>query len=455
MCVTKDVLQRLRDLKGEHVLLVGEPFVDEYIYGSVKRFSRAAPVPVVNEETREWEFGGAANIAANFSAIGVDTRLVGLLGSSDREGSFLINLLERRDIRTDGIVRSNVHRTARKTRVMGEGHQMLRIDCEDFEPISRHDRLEFYKKIDECAKKAMVVAIADFAQRTVDVSIIQYVLKVAREKNISVIATPRGPEFAKYSGVDYLKLNRFAYADCARQLGLEPSASISKNGVAICEKLSCTGVFITLGGDGIHYVSKTEECVARGFKHEVYEATGAGGVAFSYIASSLAAGLTVREAIHIANNAASISVRHKKSYPVSLDELEFCGCEGVGRHTKVFRKWATVKRVLGYFKNRNKRVVFTTVNIVDAGHGIIEILERARSHGDVLVVALGGDGTTEERERSGKLLSALECVDFMGYLDHHSEKEVANYLCPDVCADETGGVNKRFVVTCGAVRAQL
>ena len=100
-----------------------------------------------------------------------------------------------------------------------------------------------------------------------------------------------------------------------------------------------------------------------------------------------------------------------------------------------------------------KKVVFTNgcFDVLHPGH--IDVLTRARSLGDALVVAINGDQSVKrlkgplrpifpENER-GELLSALDVVDFVCTFDEDTPLEAILEIRPDVLvkgADWTGNI---------------
>ena len=85
--------------------VVGDVMVDRFIEGRVTRISPEAPVPVVRVE-EEWRApGGAANVAANVTALGAGCDLIGCIGD-DAAGASLVDELERQGIGGSGLVRT-------------------------------------------------------------------------------------------------------------------------------------------------------------------------------------------------------------------------------------------------------------------------------------------------------------------------------------------------------------
>lgn len=113
------------DFSGTAILVVGDVMLDRYLAGEVARISPEAPVPVVRL-ARRWSVpGGAGNVARNLSRLGVDARLAGLVGD-DAEGRALREAVSGEGI-GDGLTVSRDRSTTSKTRVLGQGQQLLRL----------------------------------------------------------------------------------------------------------------------------------------------------------------------------------------------------------------------------------------------------------------------------------------------------------------------------------------
>src|ERR1043166_1901157 len=79
------------------VLVVGDIMLDRYWWGSVKRISPEAPVPVVDLQESTFAPGGAANVAANIAGLGGTSFLVGVIGT-DHDADTLTTLLADRNV---------------------------------------------------------------------------------------------------------------------------------------------------------------------------------------------------------------------------------------------------------------------------------------------------------------------------------------------------------------------
>src|SRR5215831_1208117 len=67
----------------QHVLVLGDAILDEYLYGDCSRISPEAPVPILRVSKMRRVLGGAANTAANIVSLGGRATLVALVGQDD------------------------------------------------------------------------------------------------------------------------------------------------------------------------------------------------------------------------------------------------------------------------------------------------------------------------------------------------------------------------------------
>ncbi len=108
---------------------------------------------------------------------------------------------------------------------------------------------------------------------------------------------------------------------------------------------------------------------------------------------------------------------------------------------KVITRDAVVSLRAGW-KREGKRVVFTNgvFNLLTPGH--VRLLEKAKAHGDILIVAINSDASARrikgqdrylvpESERA-EILSALEAVDVVTVFEEDTPLEIIQDVLPDV-----------------------
>lgn len=93
-------------------------------------------------------------------------------------------------------------------------------------------------------------------------------------------------------------------------------------------------------------------------------------------------------------------------------------------------------------KEKNKKLVFTNgcFDILHAGH--VDYLNKARSMGDAMIVALNSDSSVKRikgelrpivnQEERAFIISNLKCVDYVTFFDEDTPKEIIDKIIPDI-----------------------
>ncbi|SMP11510.1 rfaE bifunctional protein, domain II [Desulfurobacterium pacificum] len=109
---------------------------------------------------------------------------------------------------------------------------------------------------------------------------------------------------------------------------------------------------------------------------------------------------------------------------------------------KVIKSIEELKTLVENLKDEGKTIVFTNgcFDILHAGH--VDYLEKAKSFGDVLIVGVNSDSSIKrikgekrpinKQEHRVKVLSALNCVDYVIVFDEDTPIEVIKAVKPDV-----------------------
>ena len=79
------------------IKIIGDVMLDSWIEGDCDRVSPEAPVIVLKEKTKDFNVGGAGNLALNLSNLGTDTWLYGAVGK-DIAGHKIIEILLQNNI---------------------------------------------------------------------------------------------------------------------------------------------------------------------------------------------------------------------------------------------------------------------------------------------------------------------------------------------------------------------
>ena len=125
----QDVVSRFSQCRA---LVIGDVMLDEYLSGEASRLSPEAPVPILRVVDSRYVLGGAGNTAANLVSLGARVTMLCLLGR-DMTGDRLARRAAGLGIEL--VTLDDGRPTPRKTRVVGQQQQMVRLDYEDTHPI--------------------------------------------------------------------------------------------------------------------------------------------------------------------------------------------------------------------------------------------------------------------------------------------------------------------------------
>jgi D-glycero-beta-D-manno-heptose-7-phosphate kinase len=194
--------------KDFNVLIVGDVMIDHYLYGKVNRISPEAPVPIVELQRTEERLGGAANVALNIKALGAMPYLFSVIGN-DTEGDTFLDLLEKHNIPTQGLLQSETRQTTVKTRIMAGTHQMLRLDSEMKTDLTEKDCHELLRKVHSLLEKKKIHAIIlqDYNKGVLSLPVIQRMILHATKRNIPTAVDPKKNNFFEYKQATLFKPN--------------------------------------------------------------------------------------------------------------------------------------------------------------------------------------------------------------------------------------------------------
>ncbi len=297
------------------VLVVGDAMLDRYWFGAVERISPEAPVPVVRvHPAKEQErLGGAANVAWNVKALGAQARLLTAIGD-DEHGNRLEALLEKSGI--ESLFKRDPRLTTTvKLRVIGRSQQLLRVD---FEEEPDHEVLDDMRAPYENAlASADAVLFSDYGKG--GLTHIPTMIQAARSAGRAVLVDPKGSDYGRYRGATVITPNRNELAQVIGAWGSE--AQLRERAHALRISLALDALLLTRSEDGMTLFDDAGQLDIPAEAREVFDVTGAGDTVIATLSAMLACGLSLREALPIANRAGGIVVGKFGTASVSYDEL--------------------------------------------------------------------------------------------------------------------------------------
>jgi rfaE bifunctional protein kinase chain/domain len=304
----------------KRVIVIGDAVADQFLEGTISRFSREAPVFILRHDETSTFPGGAGNAAANAAALGANVALIGFAGD-DLNGKELRSSLTSRGIDTSGLIDLPGVRTVTKLRILA-GHayavrqQVIRVDYEGAADVGTGDRTELIEKLRAAADSADAIILSDYGYGVVSPEVFEEAKQISNSRAIPLIVDSRH-RLAEFAGATTATPNReeveqilgenFTPDDCSRlreQLGLE-------------------ALLVTNGNQGMTLFEPGKQPItipAVGARQPV-DVTGAGDTVIATYAIGLAAGLTFSEAADVANYAGGLVVMKKGTATISLDEL--------------------------------------------------------------------------------------------------------------------------------------
>src|SRR5476651_1870879 len=214
-----NLTDKLRSIQTEQrkpsILVIGDLMIDHYIWGGATRLSPEAPVPIVNVKNESTTLGGAGNVVQNLVALGANVTIAGVIGD-DSAGIQLIEILEMEGVKTNTIIKDKTRPTTVKTRVLVGSHQLVRVDREVTDPVSKELADELADKLSDCIDSADIVIFSDYNKGLFSPVLTQRLIKIANDHQKKVIIDPKGLNYEKYKGAYIIKPNRKELAEAAK-----------------------------------------------------------------------------------------------------------------------------------------------------------------------------------------------------------------------------------------------
>jgi len=303
------------ELDKAKILVVGDVMLDRYWYGEVNRISPEAPVPIVKIDTgRSKETpGGAANVAMNAAALGANVALLSVVGD-DEPGRRLAELLDKAG------VNAYLHRDAEisttvKLRVIGAHQQMLRVD---FETAPSHEvLLDKLADFGHMIADRNVIILSDYGKG--GLAHIASMIEVARARGKTVLVDPKGDDYSRYRGATVVTPNRSELQAVVGRWKSEDE--LTAKAQALREKLGLAALLVTRSEEGMTLFERDRRSHEPARAREVFDVSGAGDTVIATLGVMLGAGMPLRDAMSVANQAGGIVVGKLGTAVVQPEEL--------------------------------------------------------------------------------------------------------------------------------------
>ena len=439
--IYSDVLTICDRAHDVSILCIGDVMLDRFVYGRVERVSPEAPIPVMLLKSTTTMLGAAGNVARNVSSLGASSRLLSVAGQDD-EAAELISIIASEADLDGNVVQDPDRRTTLKVRYVASNQQLLRVDSEDFTPLSGALEDQLCSLIETHASEADVILLSDYAKGVVTQGVISACVTASEQHQIPLIVDPKGIDFARYGAVTLLKPN---LSELASALGtkLLSDADVENGLHRMLETIPARSLLVTRSDKGLSYLERGNDVVHfPAEKREVYDVSGAGDTSLAALGIALGTGSTLRTASKYALLAAGIAVGKAGTAVVSDEEIRAELARYRLRGGAGSRSADDPATRIEAWRREGLRVGFTNgcFDILHAGH--LSLLEFAASHCDRLIVGLNSDASVSRlkgpsrpvnsEDDRARLLSGMKPVDLVMGFDEDTPFNLISQIIPDV-----------------------
>jgi rfaE bifunctional protein kinase chain/domain len=305
--ISRDILSKAS------VLVVGDVMLDRYWFGAVDRISPEAPVPVVRVTREEERSGGAANVAYNVVTLGAQASLLTVVGN-DEASHKLEALVADTGIRTY-FGRDTDLKTTVKLRVIGRQQQLLRLDFENTPKteVLASQTATFAQLLPGHA----AVLFSDYGKG--GLAHVSDMIARAVAAGKPILIDPKGVDYSRYKNASIITPNR---TELQQVIGPWLDESELQTKVQnLRQQLGLQAVLLTRSEEGMTLFDDQGQLSVTAMAREVFDVTGAGDTVIATMAALIAAGMSMRDALPLANRAAGLVVGKFGTATVSYEEL--------------------------------------------------------------------------------------------------------------------------------------
>jgi rfaE bifunctional protein kinase chain/domain len=305
-------------MSNYNVLVIGDIMLDHYIFGKCERISPEAPVPIVFWEKEESSLGGAANLARNLVSLGVNTKVISVIGDDDIGKQ--IEIKTKANNLDSYYIKSEHRHSTLKTRVISGNHQLSRFDKETRETLTDFEIESLIDNVTKSIDNVNLILISDYNKGVISDKLVNDLLVVAKKFKIPVFVDPKSNNFSRYKGVNLIKPNKLE-AELATNIKIVDEVSLSM----ACAKISLITeseiVVVTLSQDGVALYENSNLTIIPTRAKEIIDVTGAGDTFFAALSSYILKDPNYFEACKFANYASAVVISKSACQVVTFEEI--------------------------------------------------------------------------------------------------------------------------------------
>ena len=239
--------------------------------------------------------------------------LVTVLGS-DEAGQRLRQMMKEAGIALLAQSDPNL-RTTVKLRVIGRAQQLIRVDLEN-QPRSEL-LLRMLSAFGEALPAQDVIVFSDYAKG--GLTHLPQMIRRARSVGKAVLVDPKGSDYTRYAGASVITPN---LAELTQVVGTwADEEMLLQRAQTLRESLDIEAIVLTRAEEGMTLFDANGHLHVPTVAREVFDVTGAGDTVIATLACMLAGGMSLRDAVPVANRAGGIVVGKFGTACLNYDEL--------------------------------------------------------------------------------------------------------------------------------------
>jgi len=318
-------MKSLRELfEGIRVLVIGDTMIDRYLYGNVDRISPEAPVPILRRTNKEDRPGGAANVALNAAALGMEVGICSVHGK-DEQGGHLREISFRSGLKHQFWTESEERPTTQKTRVIAKQQQLLRVDFEETFDLCQKEQIAFEKRMEDAFSrfKPQIVILQDYNKGVLSQASITTAIHLAKQNQCFIAVDPKLRHFRSYHSVDLFKPNLSEFRTATLWSGEISETDFHDIADSFIDSIQTRHLFITLSEHGIYHHSENGKAgIVPTASRSIVDVCGAGDAVIAVAAAALYSGFSALETARLCNIAGGQVCERVGVSPVELNDLE-------------------------------------------------------------------------------------------------------------------------------------
>ncbi len=314
-----DVIKKFRDLK---VIVLGDVMLDIYDFCYT---SESKPISSEKPGKRAYKaldsiktLGGAGNVAANLSSLGVSTVLITVCG---KDGHYftLQELADKLNIH-HFFIQDKSRPTTTKTRLYIDDEYLLRRDDEVIAQLSTETTAILMNEFQREVKGTDAVILSDYNKGFFTEEFSRDIISLCKERNVPVVVDFKPANKTYFRGADIIVPNRPESESL--QPGFLDSGNLEQATRSLYRLLECPNLVVTLGSSGLCGYDGNSFFEVPANQVEVTDGVGCGDTVRACLALGFALGLSLHETGSLANDAAAVVLQKVGTATLSRNELE-------------------------------------------------------------------------------------------------------------------------------------